>query len=73
MSDEDGVQRLYLIREIKGTRNLADLEWDEAMRIRFARHHLAAAPDGAVDYEHRIDVHGLLVGGGVAESEGGAA
>ncbi|ELS55208.1 putative Type III site-specific deoxyribonuclease [Streptomyces viridochromogenes Tue57] len=62
--DEGGVQRLYLVRETKGTRNLADLEWDEAMRIRFARRHFAAAPDGAVDYEHTTDKHGLLVGGG---------
>lgn len=71
--DEDGVQRLYLIRETKGTRNLADLEWDEAMRIRFARQHFAAAPDGAVDYEHTTDKHGLLVGSATEGTGGGAA
>jgi type III restriction enzyme len=71
--DEDGVQRLHLIRETKGTRNLADLEWGEAMRIRFARRHFAAAPDGAVDYEHTTDTHGLLVGGAAEDTGVGAA
>ncbi|WP_201294886.1 DEAD/DEAH box helicase family protein [Nocardiopsis sp. FR4] len=70
--DEDGAQRLYLVRETKGTRNLADLEWDEAMRIRFAKRHFAAGPEGAVDYEHTTDKHGLLLGG-VTEGTGGEA
>ncbi|MBO2466000.1 restriction endonuclease [Actinomadura violacea] len=60
--DEDGLHRLYLVRETKGTRNLADLEWDEAMRIRFARRHFAVGPEGAISYEHTTDTHGLLIG-----------
>lgn len=71
--DEDGVQRLYLVRETKDTRNLDDLDWDEAMRIRFARHHFAAAPAGPVDYEYTTDKYGLLVGGAPEEPEGGTA
>lgn len=59
--DEDGVQRLYLVRETKDTRNLDDLEWDEAMRIRFAEHHFDAAPVGPVDYEFTTDRAGLLI------------
>lgn len=61
--DEDGTQRLHLVRETKGTRNLDDLDWDEATRIRFAHQHFAGAPVGPVDYEHTSDRHGLLVGG----------
>jgi type III restriction enzyme len=61
--DENGVQRLYLVRETKDTRNLDDLDWDEAMRIRFAEHHFDAAPSGRVDYNHVTDKTGLLVGG----------
>ncbi|MFV0632727.1 DEAD/DEAH box helicase family protein [Demequina sp.] len=61
--DENGTQRLYLVRETKNTRNLDDLEWGEAMRIRFATEHFAAAPAGVVDYEHTTDEHGLLTGG----------
>lgn len=57
--DEDGTQRLYLVRETKGTRNLDDLDWDEAMRIRFAHRHFAAAPEGTVDYQHTTDHDGL--------------
>ncbi|WP_201296812.1 hypothetical protein [Nocardiopsis sp. FR26] len=67
--DEDGTQRLYLIRETKGTHNLADLEWDEAMRIRFAKRHFAAGPGGAVDYGHTTDKAGLKVGD-IAEATG---
>lgn len=67
--DEDGVQRLYLIRETKDTRNLDDLDWDEAMRIRFARRHFEAAPVGQVDYEHTTDTDGLLVDLRVSEGE----
>ncbi|MFK0071898.1 restriction endonuclease [Arthrobacter woluwensis] len=61
--DEDGVQRLYLVRETKDTRNLKDLDWDEAMRIKFARHHFDAAPIGPVDYNYTTDKAGLLIGG----------
>lgn len=60
--DEDGTQRLYLIRETKGTRNLNDLDWGEAMRIRFATEHFKAAPEGNVDYKHTTDEAGLLIG-----------
>jgi type III restriction enzyme len=59
--DENGVQRLYLVRETKGTLNLDDLDWDEAMRIRFAARHFAAAPAGPVDYNFTTDQHGLHV------------
>lgn len=61
--DENGTQRLYLVRETKDTRNLDDLDWDEAMRIRFAEHHFDAAPNGPVDYNHTTDRAGLLIGG----------
>lgn len=61
--DENGTQRLYLIRETKATRNLDDLDWDEAMRIRFAREHFDAAPNDPVDYGYTTDKHGLLIGG----------
>ena len=64
--DEDGTQRLYLVRETKDTRNLDDLGWDEAMRIRFAERHFDAAPRGVVDYNFTTDKRGVLVG----ESEG---
>jgi type III restriction enzyme len=58
--EEDGVTRLYLVRETKDTLNLDDLDWDEAMRIRFARRHFAAAPS-PVDYNFTTDVEGLRV------------
>lgn len=61
--DEGGTQRLYLVRETKGTRNLDDLDWDEAMRIRFAHQHFADAPTGPIDYEHTTDSDGLLIEG----------
>ncbi|MGO2134952.1 MAG: DEAD/DEAH box helicase family protein [Marinobacter sp.] len=48
--EDDGTERLYLVRETKSTTNLDDLDWDEAMRIRFAKKHFAAAPAGNVDY-----------------------
>ena len=44
------LERLYLVRETKGTTNLDDLELDEAMRIRFVRVHFSAASAGKVDY-----------------------
>lgn len=59
--DEDGTDRLYLVRETKDTRNPDDLSWDEARRIDFARRHFDAAPLGAVDYEFTTDKIGILV------------
>lgn len=59
--EENGVERLYLVRETKDTRNLDDLDWDEKMRIKFAKHHFGAAPLGPVDYLHTTDKDGLLV------------
>lgn len=59
--DEDGTHRLHLVRETKGTRNLDDLDWDEAMRIRFAKRHFDAAPIGPVDYTYTTDKDGLLI------------
>ena len=59
--DDDGTQRLYLVRETKDTLKLDDLEWDEAMRIRFAGRHFAAAPDGDVDYVRTTDRDGLRI------------
>ena len=59
--DENGTQRLYLVRETKDTLNLDDLDWDEAMRIRFAGRHFSAAPNGPVDYRHVTDHSGLLI------------
>ena len=35
-----------LVRETKGTLNLEDLEWGEAMLVRFARRHFEVAPQG---------------------------
>ena len=65
--DEDGTQRLYLVRETKGTLNLDDLDWDEAMRIRFAKRHFAAAPDGSVDYNFTTEQVGLRISMGSQE------
>lgn len=59
--DEDGTQRLYLVRETKDTLNLDDLDWDEAMRIRFAKRHFDAAPVGPVDYINTTDQAGLRI------------
>jgi type III restriction enzyme len=59
---DNGAQRLYLVRETKDTRNLDDLDWGEAMRIRFAKLHFDAAPVGQVDFEYTTDKHGLLIG-----------
>lgn len=67
--DENGTQRLYLVRETKATRNLDDLDWDEAMRIRFAKRHFDAAPDEPVDYNYTTDHHGLLTSGLGIEEE----
>lgn len=58
--DKDGTQHLYLVRETKGTLNLDDLDWDEAMRIRFARRHFAVAAE-PVDYNVTTDQAGLRV------------
>jgi type III restriction enzyme len=59
--DEDGVEQLYLVRETKGTLNLDDLDWDEAMRIRFAHRHFAVAPAGKVNYYFTTSGAGLRV------------
>ncbi|HEX8778366.1 MAG TPA: Type III site-specific deoxyribonuclease, partial [Rhodanobacter sp.] len=48
--ERDGKEHLYLVRETKDTLDLDDLEWDEAMRVRFAIRHFAVAPRGAVDF-----------------------
>lgn len=61
--NDSGTQRRYLVRETKDTRNLDDLDWDEVMRIRFAKYHFDAAPIGPVDYNYTTDKHGLLIGG----------
>ncbi|KZC23910.1 hypothetical protein RHOFW104T7_11615 [Rhodanobacter thiooxydans] len=60
----DGVERLYLVRETKDTLNLDDLEWDEAMRIRFATRHFAVAPCGVVDFTHTMTNAGIRVTNG---------
>ncbi len=57
----NGVERLYLIRETKQTLILDDLEWDEAMRIRFAKKHFEAAPAGDVNYINTTDTDGLRI------------
>lgn len=57
--DDNGTEKLYLIRETKGTLNLDDLHWDEAMRIRFAGRHFAVAPAGKVDYQFTTAAAGL--------------
>lgn len=59
--DDDGTERLYLVRETKADYSLDDLDWDEGMRIRFARQHFAIAPNGAVDYDHTTDEVGLQI------------
>lgn len=59
--EEAGEDRLYLVRETKATRNLDDLEWEEALRIRFAKRHFDAAPLGEVNFEHTTDQDGLLI------------
>jgi len=61
----NGEEHLCLIRETKDKPSLADLEWDEAMRIRFAIQHFAAAPCGPVDFTYTTDIEGLrLTNGG---------
>ncbi|MCA7967346.1 DEAD/DEAH box helicase family protein [Burkholderia cenocepacia] len=61
--EDGGVQRLYLVRETKGTLKLNDLEWDEEKRIQFAGEHFAIAPRGPVDYTHTTDKNGLMLKG----------
>ncbi len=63
--DENGVQRLYLVRETKSTLNLDDLDWDEAMRIRFARKHFDVAPEGEVDFVNTTDKDGIRIAASV--------
>nr|WP_274617502.1 hypothetical protein [Nesterenkonia sp. AY15] len=58
--EEDGAERLYLVRETKDTRNLEDLDWDEKMRIKFAGRHFHAAPRGQVGYLHTTEKDGVL-------------
>lgn len=57
--DDDHAERLYLIRETKDTLNLKDLDWDEAMKIRFGKKHFDSAPNGEVDYDHTNAATGL--------------
>ncbi len=59
--ERDGEEHLYLVRETKSTLNLADLEWDEAMRIRFATKHFAAAPQGVMDFNYTTAKAGIRV------------
>ncbi len=59
--DDNGTQRLYLVRETKDTTNLKDLEWEEAMRIRFAKRHFESAPVGPVDYINTTDKDGMRI------------
>lgn len=70
--DDNGTERLYLVRETKGTTNLDDLDWDEAMRIRFARRHFEKAPAGAVDYYFTTAEAGLRVDADWSDGQGGA-
>lgn len=62
--ERDGEEHLYLVRETKDTLNLDDLEWDEAMRIRFAIRHFAIAPCGVVDFINTTAKAGLRVADG---------
>ncbi|NKY31374.1 restriction endonuclease [Nocardia gamkensis] len=67
--DDKGTERLYLVRETKGTLNLDDLHWDEAMRIRFARRHFEVAPAGKIDYQFTTAQTGLRVNADWADSQ----
>jgi len=55
----EGSSTRYVIQETKATLDLDDLEWDEAMRIRFGARYFAAAPLGHVDFMHTTDLHGV--------------
>lgn len=68
--DDNGTERLYLVRETKGTTDLKNLPWDQSMRIRFAKHHFAAAPAGRVDYFVTTSDAGLRVAEDWNEGEG---
>lgn len=70
--DDNGTEGLYLVRETKGTTNLDDLDWDEAMRIRFTRRHFEKAPAGAVDYYFTTAEAGLRVDADWSDGQGGA-
>jgi type III restriction enzyme len=59
--NENGTNRLYLVRETKDTLNPDDLEWDEAMRIRFAKKYFEVAPNGEVNFNHTTDKDGLRI------------
>ncbi len=52
MFERDGEEHLYLVRETKDTLNLDDLEWDEAMRIRFAISLAIAVARGGLHQHH---------------------
>lgn len=58
---DGGNECLYLVRETKDTLNLDDLDWAEAMRIRFAKQHFNYSPAGAVDYNHTTDKAGIHI------------
>jgi type III restriction enzyme len=62
--EHDGEEHLYLVRETKDTLDLDDLEWDEAMRIRFATRHFAVAPRGVVDFLHTTANAGIRIASG---------
>lgn len=62
--ERDGEEHLYLVRETKDTLNLDDLEWDEAMRIRFAAKHFAVAPSGVVDFINTTTKAGIRIANG---------
>jgi type III restriction enzyme len=67
--NDNGAEKLYLVRETKGTLNLDDLRWDEAMKIRFARRHFAIATAGRVDFQFTTAAAGLRVGVDWAEDQ----
>lgn len=55
----DGLTHVYLVRETKHTLDLEDLDRDEAMKIRFAKHHFLCAPHGEVHYAHTTAAEGV--------------
>ncbi len=52
--EQDGVQRLYLVVETKGTLDLGDLRDDEATKIRYGTAHFAALAADAPDLRYRV-------------------
>ena len=63
MHDEDGVEQLYLVCEARGMFNFDDLDWDKAMRTRFAWRHLVVARAGKVDNYFTAASAGLRIEG----------